>query len=227
MSDKGISALYVHVPFCVCKCAYCDFASRAFAEQDDVFGRYVQALRAQVERFGSEGLLSTCVTAYVGGGTPSLLGPSLLGGLVSEMRRWCPELTELTCEANPDSLSDELLATIREAGATRLSIGVQSLQDGELKALGRVHDARAARERVTAAVATGLDVSVDLMCAIPLQTPDSWRDTLGQVVALEPDHVSVCMERRGRPGRAHGDRRKHPGGGRLCSLRGCQLRARG
>ena len=191
MSDKGISALYVHVPFCVCKCAYCDFASRAVAERDDVFGRYVQTLRAQIERFGSAGLLSTCATAYVGGGTPSLLGPSLLGGLVSEMRRWCPELTELTCEANPDSLSDELLATIREAGATRLSIGVQSLQDGELKALGRVHDARAARERVTAAVATGLDVSVDLMCAIPLQTPDSWRDTLGQVVALEPDHVSV------------------------------------
>ena len=191
MSGRDISALYVHVPFCVRKCAYCDFASRSFAERDDVFGRYVRTLRAQIERFGSQGLLSECDTAYVGGGTPSLLGPTLLGGLVSEIRRWCPKLTELTCEANPDSLSDEVIAAIGEAGATRLSIGVQSLQDDELTVLGRMHDARMARERVAAGVASGLDVSVDLMCAIPLQTPESWRGTLDQVVALGPGHVSV------------------------------------
>lgn len=191
MSRAGISALYVHVPFCVRKCAYCDFASRAFAEHDGVFARYVRTLRAQLGQFGSAGLLSRCTTAYVGGGTPTLLGPSLLGQLVREIGRSCPGLVELTCEANPDSLTDELISSIREAGATRLSIGVQSLQDGELEALGRVHDARTARERVAAAVSSGLDVSVDLMCAIPQQTASSWRDTLEQIIALAPGHVSV------------------------------------
>ncbi len=191
MRAAGVSALYVHVPFCVRKCAYCDFASQAFAAHDDVFSRYVRILRAHMEQLGSAGLLSACSTAYVGGGTPSLLGPSLLGELVREIRRWCPEIAELTCEANPDSLSDALISSIREAGATRLSIGVQSLKDDELEALGRVHDARTAQERVAAAVASGLDVSVDLMCAIPLQTARSWQDTLEQVVALGPGHVSV------------------------------------
>lgn len=191
MSRAGISALYVHVPFCVRKCAYCDFASRAFAEHDGVFARYVRTLRAQLGQFGSAGLLSRCTTAYVGGGTPTLLGPSLLGQLVREIERSCPGLVELTCEANPDSLTDELISSIRETGATRLSIGVQSLQDGELEALGRVHDARTARERVAAAVSSGLDVSVDLMCAIPQQTASSWRDTLEQIIALAPGHVSV------------------------------------
>ena len=191
MTRAGISALYVHVPFCVRKCAYCDFASRTYAVPGDAFVSYVRTLCSHLTRVGSSGLLSTCVTAYVGGGTPTILGPSLLGELVREIRRWCPKLTELTCEANPDSLSDEVISEVGGAGATRLSIGVQSLQDGELKALGRVHDARTARERVAAAVGSGFEVSVDLMCAIPLQTSCSWRDTLEQVVALGPGHVSV------------------------------------
>ena len=191
MRHAGISALYVHVPFCVRKCAYCDFASRACASSDSVLVRYVRSLCDQIEQIGSSGLLSTCSTAYVGGGTPSMVGPTLLGELVREIRRRCPDLEELTCEANPDSLSDEMLSSIRKAGATRLSIGVQSLQDDELEALGRVHDARTARVCVASAVASGLDVSVDLMCAIPLQTASSWRDSLEQVVALGPDHVSV------------------------------------
>lgn len=191
MRSSGISSLYLHVPFCVRKCAYCDFASGTFAPSDEVFGRYVNALRAQVTSIGYAGLLGTCSTAYIGGGTPSFLGPRLLGELVSEVRRRCPSLVELTCEANPDSLSDEVLTSILESGATRLSMGIQSLQDCELKALGRVHDAQTARTRVAAAVASGIDVSVDLMCAIPLQTASSWRDTLEQVVALGPGHVSV------------------------------------
>ena len=106
----------------------------------------------------------------MGGGTPTLLGEKDLGRLVEKIVAVAAP-SELTCEANPDSLSDEVLLAVREAGATRLSIGVQSLDDGELRELERLHDAACARERVEAAVATGLEVSVDLMCATPGQTP--------------------------------------------------------
>ena len=153
-------------------------------------GAYARALREQLEEAASLGLLEGCETAYVGGGTPTLLGEKDLGRLVEKITAVAAP-SELTCEANPDSLSDEVLLTVRGAGATRLSIGVQSLDDGELSELGRLHDAACARERVEAAVATGLDVSVDLMCATPGQTPASWDRSLKGTVALGVDHVSV------------------------------------
>ena len=184
-------ALYVHVPFCVRKCAYCDFASRETRRDDPLMVAYVHALGAQMRETSALGLTAGCETAFLGGGTPTFLGADLLAQLVREVRDACPDLVELTCEANPDSLTDEVLAALVEAGATRLSIGVQSLDDEELAALGRVHDAACARERVAAAVATGLDVSCDLMCATPRQTDESWARTLDKVVALGVDHVSV------------------------------------
>ena len=137
------------------------------------------------------GLLEGCETAYVGGGTPTLLGEKDLGSLVSAARRSAPGTRELTCEANPDSLTDEVLPAVREAGATRLSVGVQSLDDAELAELGRLHDAACACERVRAAVASGLDVSVDLMCATPPQTDEGWARTVEGAVALGVGHVSV------------------------------------
>ena len=184
------SALYLHVPFCTRKCAYCDFASWATPSGDPLMGAYERALEAQLDEVASLGLLEGCETAYVGGGTPTLLGEKDLGSLVEKIMG-VARPSELTCEANPDSLTDAVLLAVREAGATRLSIGVQSLDDGELCELGRLHDAACARERVTAAVATGLDVSVDLMCAMPRQTPESWKCSLEGTVALGVGHVSV------------------------------------
>ncbi len=184
------SALYLHVPFCARKCAYCDFASWATPSGDPLMGAYERALEAQLDEVASLGLLEGCETAYVGGGTPTLLGEKDLGSLVEKIMG-VARPSELTCEANPDSLTDAVLLAVREAGATRLSIGVQSLDDGELCELGRLHDAACARERVTAAVATGLDVSVDLMCAMPRQTPESWKCSLEGTVALGVGHVSV------------------------------------
>lgn len=184
-------ALYLHIPFCARKCAYCDFASAATRADDPLVGAYVRALEAQLSEAADLGLLEGCETAYVGGGTPSLLGGEKLGGLVSAVRAAAPGVGELTCEANPDSLSDEELGAVREAGATRLSIGVQSFDDAELAELGRLHDARTARERVAAAVATGLAVSCDLMCATPCQTDASWARTLEGALALGAGHVSV------------------------------------
>lgn len=184
------AALYLHIPFCARKCAYCDFASAATDAGDPLTSAYVHALEAQLDEAESLGLLEGCETAYVGGGTPSLLGGPLLGELVERVTR-AGVVRELTCEANPDSLSDDVLEAVREAGATRLSIGVQSLDDAELAALGRLHDAARARERVAAAVATGIDVSADLMCATEHQTRESWARSLKGVVGLGAGHVSV------------------------------------
>ena len=185
------SALYLHVPFCARKCAYCDFSSWATPAGDPLMAAYVRALEAQMGEAEALGLLEGCETAYVGGGTPTLLGEKNLGSLVSAVRRAAPRLSELTCEANPDSLSDDVLLAVRSAGATRLSIGVQSLNDAELLELGRLHDASCALERVSAAVSSGLDVSIDLMCATPGQSDETWARTLEGAVSLGVDHVSV------------------------------------
>lgn len=190
LSVPSAQALYLHVPFCARKCAYCDFASWAARPEEPLVSGYREALARQVREAASLGLLEGCETAYVGGGTPSLLGPAL-GGLVSAVRAAAPGVTELTCEANPDSLTDETIEVVRAAGATRLSVGVQSLDDAELEELGRLHDAACARERVGAAVASGLDVSLDLMCATPGQTDASWEATLAGAASLGVGHVSV------------------------------------
>lgn len=188
---SSVGALYVHAPFCARKCLYCDFASEATPKDDSRIASYVGDMVEQITRLKSAGFLRECRTAYIGGGTPSFLGPRLLGGLISAVREACPELIELSFEANPDSLSNEVLEAAKDAGATRVSIGVQSFDDAELEALGRIHTARVAKERVRAATKTGLDVSVDLMCAIPHQTESSWAQTLDTVLELGVDHVSV------------------------------------
>ena len=186
----GAHAIYLHIPFCARKCAYCDFASWATPSGGAIPQRYARAIGEQVKEAASLGLLDECETAYIGGGTPTLLGEGL-GDLIRVVTGKVPGLKELTCEANPDSLSDAVLADVAAAGCTRLSIGVQSLRDAELAQLGRIHDASLARDRVRAAVASGLDVSCDLMCAIPLQTSDTWEATLGEAVSLGVGHVSV------------------------------------
>ena len=189
LHEPSASALYLHIPFCVRKCAYCDFSSCAIAREDPLMDAYRAAIELQLREVEAVGLLEGCETAYVGGGTPTMLGTGL-GELVGRVRDAAPVI-ELTCEANPDSLSDEVIDAVRAAGATRLSVGVQSLDDGELGLLGRVHTASMARERVRAAVSSGLSVSCDLMCAIPGQSRTSWNRTLSEAVSLGVGHVSV------------------------------------
>lgn len=183
-------ALYLHIPFCKRKCAYCDFPSWATPARDASLRAYARSLGRLVAQAADDGLLEGCETAYIGGGTPTYLGEGL-ASLVGRVREAASDVAELTCEANPDSLTDALLAGLVAAGATRVSIGVQSLSDAELAELGRVHDAACARERVAAAVASGLDVSCDLMCAIPQQTDTTWADTLAGALGLGVGHLSV------------------------------------
>ena len=188
LEQPGAHSLYLHIPFCARKCAYCDFASWETQRDDGLLVAYRDALISQIGEARELGLLDDVRTAYVGGGTPTLLGEGI-GPLVSEV--FSLGVEELSCEANPDSLDDSTLGALLDCGTTRLSIGVQSLNDGELRTLGRVHDACTAKERVTAAVASGVDVSCDLMCALPGQTAATWAETLGGIVGLGVGHVSV------------------------------------
>lgn len=184
-------ALYLHIPFCKSKCAYCDFDSRAIpgCALEEAVGTYCESLLAQVDVHGKAGELADVETVYIGGGTPSLLGGHLVE-LVNCIRTHCNPV-EFTCEANPESFTSDLARSLRAAGVTRVSLGVQSLQADELRAIGRIHTAEQAVKAVALAREEGFSTSCDLMCGLPGQTLDAWRDTLKRVLLADPDHVSV------------------------------------
>lgn len=184
-------ALYLHIPFCRAKCLYCDFDSRALTgcALEEAIGAYCEGLSAQVDAHGNAGELSAVETVYVGGGTPSLLGVRLVG-LVDYVHAYC-EPVEFTCEANPESFTLDLAQALRAAGVTRISLGVQSLNASELKAIGRIHSAEQAMLAVAQAKAAGFSTSCDVMCGLPGQTLDTFAETLRSLVTLNPDHVSV------------------------------------
>lgn len=186
---RMVDALYIHVPFCHAKCLYCDFDSRACRDAS-AYDAYVASIRACIERLREAGALASCRTVYIGGGTPSVLG-DLLAELARCVREAAPGVIEFSCEANPESFSAGLAESLAGAGVTRVSLGVQSFVDDELRALGRLHSSHGAREAIDAARSAGLDVSCDLMCGIPLQTAESWKATLDAAVAARTDHVSV------------------------------------
>jgi oxygen-independent coproporphyrinogen-3 oxidase len=184
--------VYVHVPLCVSKCDYCDFCSVVTSERtaDDV----TAALTAQASVLAPAGSLTHACTLYLGGGTPSVLGPRL-PRLVMAMRTVFGvdgPGSEVTVEANPDSMVPALAGALAASGVTRVSLGVQSFDDAVLRVLGRAHDAGAAARAAAAVTATGtLDLSVDLMCGVPGQDLRSWEETLATAVRTGASHVSV------------------------------------
>lgn len=184
-------ALYLHIPFCKAKCLYCDFDSRALGgcELDAAMDRYCTALTSQVDTYGAAGELDEVETVYIGGGTPSLLGARLVS-LAERVRGYC-DPAEFTCEANPESFTLELAQALREAGVTRISLGVQTLDAGELKAIGRIHSAEQAMLAIAQAKAVGFSTSCDVMCGLPGQTLESFGRTLETLMTLRPDHISV------------------------------------
>lgn len=188
-NQAAFSALYLHIPFCTQKCFYCDFSSWSTRQDNSRMKNYVDALKHQLDEAAQLGMLATTKTVYAGGGTPSLLGQGAV-----DLAHHTSSIThpiEFSMEANPDSLSDELLASLSAGGVTRISLGVQSFNDNELKELGRIHSADLAYDRVLAAKENGYEVSVDLMCAIPEQTESSWEYTLSRFISLGINHVSV------------------------------------
>ena len=191
-------SLYVHLPWCLKKCPYCDFNSHewgaARGEAGDMpWERYLQALRADLE--SSLPLIwgRTVHSVFIGGGTPSLFPPEAIDRLLSDIRSLLrlEADAEVTLEANPGTFEKDRFKAFREAGVTRLSVGVQSFNDRHLQALGRVHDgsqARAALEEVAAHFRT---FNLDLMYALPGQTLDELASDLDTALSFQPPHVSV------------------------------------
>ncbi len=188
--------VYVHIPFCRSKCLYCAFNSSAIAtfspvEWVKLFGDELSC-HLRGEAFSEDTHKLTSI--YFGGGTPSLFPPSAVGAIISLLKDTFPacEDLEVTLEANPEGLGLAELAGFLEAGVCRLSLGVQSLDDGELKRLGRRHGADEALTAVKNAARAGFDnLSLDLMYGLPGQTLKSWTKTLRAVLGLSPAHISL------------------------------------
>jgi oxygen-independent coproporphyrinogen-3 oxidase len=203
-------ALYLHVPFCAAKCSYCDFVSASDAndpvpEEGVMWGvrsgladgstladAYVAAVPIFLQEFAARGLLAAVPSVYLGGGTPTMLGarlPQLLQSVLALAS--LQDGAEVTVEANPDSLTPELLDTTIKAGANRFSLGVQSFDDELLSDLGRCHTAQQASDAAKMLKESGVRFSVDLICGVPGLEEDVWRHSVAKAIASGAEHVSV------------------------------------
>ena len=184
--------LYIHIPFCKSKCVYCDFYSLSSAEEQ--MDRYVAALCRHLTEAAPQAASCRVDTVYFGGGTPSYLGVKRLQKLmkVIDKHYHVARDAEITLEANPDSLGDwRAVRALARAGFNRLSLGVQSADDGELKALGRIHTFAQVKEAVAAARKGKIkNLSLDLIYGLPGQTLESWQKTLAAAAELAPEHLS-------------------------------------
>ncbi|HEX2441391.1 MAG TPA: radical SAM family heme chaperone HemW [Methylomirabilota bacterium] len=187
--------LYIHVPFCTKRCHYCSF-NTAPLERDEEMRRYVGAARREIELLGAAPWARDVriATIFFGGGTPSLLAPDDLASILDSVRgrfALAPD-REVTVECNPESVSRSKLAAYRAAGVNRISLGVQSLDDGILPRLGRLHDAGGARAAFEAAREAGHDnVSIDLMYGLPEQDLATWARSIEGVLDWAPEHLSA------------------------------------
>lgn len=188
MSDFGI---YIHWPYCAAKCPYCDFNShvRRVVTEERYLAAALRELRSYRERLGERRVGSI----FFGGGTPSLMSPATAGALLDAVAQlWSIEPdAEITFEANPLSVEASRFAGFRAAGFNRVSLGIQSLDDSQLRFLGRLHDAAEARQALTVAKAHFPRVSFDLIYARPGQDAASWRSELTDALALAEGHVSL------------------------------------
>lgn len=188
-------AIYVHIPFCQARCAYCDF--NTYAGLETLIPAYVTAVRREIEIAGERWGHLTVPTIYFGGGTPSILPPDLLDELLHALRFTfhVSQDAEITLEANPGTVSADDLRRLRTLGVNRLSLGVQSAHDDELCLLGRIHTWAEAVGTVKATRAAGFDnLSLDFIFGLPGQTLARWRKTLNAALALSPEHLSLyCL----------------------------------
>ena len=186
------AGLYVHVPFCLTRCGYCDF--NAYAGLGHLASRYVEALGAEAELWAEEWRGELIGSIFLGGGTPTTLDHADLGRLLAGLRGWfdVEPGAEVTIEANPDTVDAAKLAALREAGYTRLSMGAQSFDQRVLDALERVHRPESVRRAFAAARTAGhTNVNLDLIYGANGETLASWRQTLEETIALRPEHVSA------------------------------------
>jgi len=199
--------IYIHIPFCISKCKYCDFKSAPSCPKER--SDYVESLCKKIRSYGEFAKAYRVVSIFVGGGTPSILEADQMKEIFEAIKETFKlscgfdnedEITlnddligvEITVEMNPGTVTSEKLAAYRECGVNRLSIGLQSVNNHELKALGRIHTYEEFLETYQMARNAGFkNINIDLISAIPHQTVESWRETLEKVVELNPEHISA------------------------------------
>jgi oxygen-independent coproporphyrinogen-3 oxidase len=185
--------LYIHIPYCLHKCGYCDFNSHNIDREE--MDSFVQALLLEMQHSAWEKSERQEITSiFIGGGTPTTLSPQALGEIMAQCRKCFPiaEHAEITIEANPATVEKEPLASIRSFGINRISIGVQSFDPLELKLLERVHSVDEIHQTVDRARQAGFDnLSLDLMFALPGQTLERWKSNLALALEKNPDHLST------------------------------------
>lgn len=195
MIQQNQLGIYIHIPFCLQKCLYCDFCSFPRAEADCI-EKYVDALIAQMVSWAGRCAAYEVDTVYFGGGTPTMLTLSQWERLMGALRahfRIRPD-AEITAETNPAAADLSYLRTLHALGINRLSMGVQSADDRELRTLGRAHDFAQAQATFADARAAGFEnISIDLMLGIPHQTRKTLTRTLGEFIVLAPEHISAYM----------------------------------
>jgi oxygen-independent coproporphyrinogen-3 oxidase len=188
LEDPGFG-VYVHIPFCLHRCHYCDF--NTYEGQDELHDRYVDALIRDIERNGVD---RPATSVFFGGGTPTLLTPVALGRILDGVRDsiGIASDAEITVEANPETVDAPAFEALLGAGFNRFSIGVQSLVPHVLKGLGRTHGPDRAIAALRAARAAGAtDLNADLIYGSPWESGDDWRTTLERIIVEEPDHISA------------------------------------
>ena len=193
MQNKEELSLYIHIPFCVRKCGYCDFLSAPADEK--ARDRYVQALLMEIERYqGTETADRKIKTLYIGGGTPSILSVDQLDRIIQKIKcifNFCDDI-EASMEMNPGTASKEKCRALYQMGINRLSIGLQSTNDKELKTLGRIHSYEDFLNTYAWCREAGFQkINVDLMAALPYQTVESYTTGLRKIIRLAPEHISA------------------------------------
>lgn len=186
--NAALPGLYIHVPFCLSKCLYCGFYS---ITDLSLIPDYLTALRREMDFFKKPA--ETFDTLYIGGGTPSVLSPPQIEKIILDARNvfTISEAAEITVEMNPADINTDLLDTLHQAGVNRISIGIQSFNDAVLSFLGRRHTSAIAADAIMAVRKAGFEnISIDLIYGVPGQDIRVWSETLQQVVAFKPDHIS-------------------------------------
>jgi len=203
--QAGGFGLYIHWPFCQAKCPYCDFNSHVAAQIDQ--SRWVSFYLSEIERYSAEVPGRTLSSIYFGGGTPSLMAPETVAAVLDAVRAAWPTANDLevTLEANPTSVEAGRFRGFRDAGVNRVSMGLQALNDTDLRLLGRLHSAAEGRKAFDIARNVFPRVSFDLIYARQHQTLDHWRAELAEALALAADHLSL-YQLTIEPGTAFGDR---------------------
>ncbi|MEW8959776.1 MAG: radical SAM family heme chaperone HemW [Moorella sp. (in: firmicutes)] len=196
-SENKASHVYIHIPFCIRKCHYCDFVSYP-GQAPEVMFAYCLDLEREMALVAGKWQPGPVATVYIGGGTPTLLPAPQLGRLLEALEHFfgLEPGAEVTVEANPGTVDVRKLKILKAAGVNRLSLGVQSLDDDLLAAMGRIHRRRDVYEALDQARRAGFrNINVDLIFGLPGQTLKAWKATLKEIVSLEPEHVSCyCLQ---------------------------------